>query len=217
MTLQRRHLLPVIACAFLALVPDFAGAKVPAASTAPETTPAADLVFTHGAVYTLDAARSWASAVAARGGKVVYVGTDEGASAFIGQATRTVDLRGRMLLPSFQDSHAHPSQVPNPANQLDLEGLQDREQLFARIRAFATAHPGNGWIVGGGWDEAAFLPSGRPTRQMLDAIVSNRPVFLINNSRHQAWVNTAALKAAGVTRETPNPPNGEVVREANGE
>jgi predicted amidohydrolase YtcJ len=213
----RRQMLPLIACAFLALLPGLAGAKVPAASTAPEATHAADLVFTHGAVYTLDAARRWASAVAVRGGKVVYVGTDEGAAAFIGKATRTVDLRGRMLLPSFQDSHAHPTHVPNPANQLDLEGLQDREQLFARIRAFAAAHPGTGWIVGGGWDEAAFLPSGRPTRQMLDALVPNRPMFLINNSRHQAWVNTAALEAAGVTRDTPNPANGEIVREENGE
>ncbi|MFM7784275.1 MAG: amidohydrolase family protein, partial [Gammaproteobacteria bacterium] len=167
----------------------------------------ADTVFTGGAVYTLDAARRWASAVAIGDGKIVFVGSDDGAKAFIGKDTRVLPLDGRMLLPAFQDSHAHAAMVPNPAAELDLEGLKDREALFARIRAFADARPDSAWITGGGWDEAAFLPSGRPTRQLLDALVPGRPVFLINNSRHQAWANSAALAAAGITRETPDPAN----------
>jgi len=180
-----------------------------------ETT-AADIVFFDGAVYTLDAARRWASAVAVRDGKIVFVGADADAQKFIAASTHIVDLDGRMLLPSFQDSHAHASHVPNPRNELNLDGLKDREAVFARIREFAAAHPHKSWIVGGGWDEAAFLPSGRPTRQMLDALVSDRPVFLINNSRHQAWVNSVALELAGITRETQDPKNGEIVREAGG-
>ncbi|NBU25764.1 MAG: amidohydrolase [Gammaproteobacteria bacterium] len=187
------------------------------ASPAAGAPAAADIVFTGGAVYTLDAARRWAGAVAVRDGKIVFVGDDDGAKPFVGPRTRLIPLGGRMLLPSFQDSHSHPSQVPDPANELDLDGLQDREQVFARIRGFAAAHPRKAWIVGGGWDEAAFLPSGRPTRQMLDALVPDRPVFLINNSRHQAWVNSAALAAAGVTRDTPDPANGEIVRDAAGD
>ena len=186
-------------------------------SHAQASPPPADTVFTGGAVYTLDAARRWASAVAVRDGTIVYVGNDEGARAFTGKHTRVVALDGRMLLPAFQDSHAHASHVPNPATQLDLEGLKDREALFARIRSFADTHRDAAWILGGGWDEAAFLPSGRPTRQMLDALVPDRPVFLINNSRHQAWVNSAALAAARITRDTPDPPNGEIVRDASGE
>lgn len=177
----------------------------------------ADLVFVDGAVYTLDAARRWASAVAVREGRIVFVGTDADARAYIGESTRVIPLHGRMLLPAFQDSHAHASHVPNPATQLDLGGEQDRELTFARIREFAASHKTQAWILGGGWDEAAFLPSGRPTRQMLDALVPDRPVFLINNSRHQAWANSAALAAAGITRETPDPANGEIVRDANGE
>ena len=179
--------------------------------------PPADLVFVRGAVYTVDAARRWASAVAVRGGRIVFVGTDASAQAHVGARTRVIDLGGRMLLPAFQDSHAHPSAVANPARQLDLGGLQDRAAMFERIRAFVVARPGSGWITGDGWDEAAFLPEGRPTRQMLDALVPDRPVFLINNSRHQAWVNSAALAAAGITRETPDPPNGEIARDAAGE
>lgn len=177
----------------------------------------ADFVFMNGAVYTVDAARSWATAVAVRDGRIAFVGTEAEAKAFIGPATRVVDLHGGLLLPSFQDSHSHASHVPNPDSELDLEGLQDREKLFARIREFAAAHPRKAWIVGGGWDEAAFLPSGRPTRQMLDALVPDRPAFFINNSRHQAWVNSAALAAAGITRETPPPANGEIVHDAAGE
>lgn len=190
----------------------------PIASAAPtRPIPPADLVFLDGAVYTMDAARRWAQAVAVRGGKIVFVGDDAGAQQYIGKGTRVVDLNGRMLLPSFQDSHAHPSGVPNPAAQVNLEGPKDRETIFARIRTFAAANPGKAWIVGSGWDEAAFRPEGRPTRQMLDALVPDRPVFLINNSRHQAWVNSAALAAAGIHRETPDPPNGELVRDRDGE
>lgn len=211
----RVNTLATLAGGLLALLSSVSPAPQAATSVASPIAPA-DLVFIQGAVYTVDAARSWASAVAVRGGKIVYVGNDTGAQPFIGPQTRVMPLGGRMLLPAFQDSHAHASHVPNPAAQLDLEGLQDREALFARIRAFAAAHPHMAWIQGGGWDEAAFLPSGRPTRQMLDALVPDRPVFLINNSRHQAWVNTAALAAAGITRATPNPPNGEVVRDASG-
>lgn len=179
--------------------------------------PSADLVLRNGAVYTLDGARRWASAVAIRDGKILSVGRDADVTPYIGPRTQVISLDGRMLLPSFQDSHAHPSLVPNPATRLDLEGLKDRTLISARIRAFAAAHPDSEWIIGGGWDEAAFLPSGRPSRQQLDAIVSDRPVFLINNSQHQAWVNSAALQRAGITRETANPQNGEIVRDADGE
>ncbi len=203
-----------LAACLLALLP----AAGLAADAARHARPApADLVFTGGSVYTLDAARRWATAVAVRDGQIAFVGTDADAQPHIGPSTRVLELGGRMLLPAFQDSHAHASHVPNPANELDLDGLKDREPLFARIREFAAAHPGKAWIVGGGWDEAAFLPSGRPTRQMLDALVPDRPVFLINNSRHQAWVNSAALAAAGITRDTADPANGEIVRDDAGE
>lgn len=207
---HRVRAVAIFACGWLGLL-------APATDAATPPPSAADLVFLDGAVYTLDAARRWASAVAVDDGKIVYVGNDRGAQAFIGPSTRVVDLGGKMLLPAFQDSHAHPSLVPNPATQLDLEGLQDREAIFARIRAYAAAHPHRAWLLGRGWDEAAFLPSGRPTRQMLDGIVPDRPVFLINNSSHQAWANSAALAAAGITRDTPAPVNGEVVHDAAGE
>lgn len=177
----------------------------------------ADLVFLHGRIYTADAARSWASAVAVRGERIIYVGTDAAAGKLVSSHTRVVDLGGRMLLPGIQDSHVHPTLGTNPETQVELDGLRTREALRARISEFAREHPRLAWITGHGWDEAAFLPSGRPTRSLLDDIVPDRPVFLINNSGHQAWANSAALSAAKITAATPQPANGEIVHDASGE
>lgn len=176
----------------------------------------ADTVFLNGAVYVADAARSWASAVAVRGERIVYVGHDAGARSHVGPHTRVVDLGGRMLLPGFQDSHVHPGLAPNPATRLDVGGLETRAAILDRIRRYAAAHPDSPWIVGTGWDEAAFLPAGQPTRELLDAAVPDRPAFLTNNSQHMAWVNSAALARAGVGPGTVDPANGRIERDADG-
>src|SRR5437868_5511587 len=111
----------------------------------------ADLVFVNGAVYTVDAARSWASAVVVHGDHITYVGNDEKARSFAGPDTRVIELNHRMLLPGFQDSHVHPCDAPNPATALDLHGLIQREQVLNRIRQYAQAHPDKPWIIGAGW------------------------------------------------------------------
>lgn len=176
----------------------------------------ADLVFVNGAVYTVDAARSWASALVVTGGRIIYIGDDATAKTFAGSSTRIVDLDHRMLLPGFQDSHVHPTGAPNPVNSLDLHGLIRREEVIDRIRAYAQAHRDKAWIVGSGWDEAAFLPSGQPTRQMLDAAVPDRPAYLDDNSGHEGWANSRALAVAHVTAKTSNPANGRIEHDANG-
>jgi predicted amidohydrolase YtcJ len=193
----------------------FYAATSDAATSGP--VPPADLLFINGAVYTVDAARSWATALAVTGDRISYVGTDAAARELVGPHTRLIDLDHRMLLPGFQDSHVHPADAPNPANTLDLHGLTQREQVFERIRQFARAHPGRPWIVGQGWDEAAFLPGGQPTRQMLDAVVADRPAFLVDNSGHESWVNSRALAAAHVSAATTDPLNGRIERDARGQ
>jgi predicted amidohydrolase YtcJ len=190
-----------------------------AAATIPALTAGAapaDLVFVNGAVYTVDAARSRATALAVRKGIILFVGGDRGARAFVGPRTQVIDLQQRTLLPGFQDSHSHPSLVINPANKLDLKGSADREAISEQVRRFALEHPQKSWVTGSGWDEAAFLPSGHPTREMLDALVPDRPAFLVNNSQHQAWANSRALAAAHITGSTPNPANGLIERDAAG-
>ena len=188
-----------------------------AATSGAAPPPPANLVFINAEIYTVDAARSWASALAVSGDHISYVGTDAGVRELVGPHTRVIDLNHRMLLPGFQDSHVHPADAPNPANALDLHGLLKREQVLERIRQFARTHPERPWIVGQGWDEAAFLPSGQPTRQMLDAVVPDRPAFLVDNSGHEAWANSRALAAAHVTAATSDPLNGRIERDPRGE
>ena len=178
---------------------------------------ASDVVFVNGRVHTMDAGDRVATALLVRGERIVFVGSDEAARRAAGSGARLIDLHGRLLLPGFRDSHAHPGMVPNPGTQLDVGGLTQSEAILGKIAAFAAAHPEKPWITGTGWDEAAFLPAGQPTRQMLDDAVPGRPAFLSNNSQHMAWVNAAALRAARIDRATPDPANGRVERGADGE
>jgi predicted amidohydrolase YtcJ len=181
-----------------------------------DTNGTADLLFVNGAVYTVDAARSWASAVAVKDGRIVAVGTDDGVRSWAGPHTEVVNLAGRMVLPGFQDAHIHP-----PASGLemlrcnlsDLFTMQDYERVIAD---YAAANPDAPWILGGGWYMDVF-PGGTPTKETLDAIVSDRPAVLTNRDGHGAWVNSRALALAGVTRDTPDPADGRIERTVDGE
>ncbi len=175
----------------------------------------ADLAFVNGAVYTVDAARSWARAVAVRAGRIVAVGTDDDLRDHVGTATEMVDLDGGMLLPGFQDAHVHPVLGGLDMLRCDLHELSTREEYVEAIRAYAAAHPDREWILGGGWSMDAF-PGGTPTAGSLDAIEPDRVVYLPNRDGHSAWVNAPALALAGVTAETPDPPDGRIERDGDG-
>jgi predicted amidohydrolase YtcJ len=176
----------------------------------------ADLVLTGGAVYTLDAARSWAQAVAVCGGRIVAVGTDADMRPYVGPGTEVVSLRGRMLLPGFQDAHVHASGGGLERSQCDLTGEHTREGYLAAIRSYSGRNPGAEWITGGGWGMDVF-PGGVPSKDDLDAAVPDRPVFLSNRDHHGAWVNSRALELAGVDAATPDPPDGRIERTPAGE
>jgi predicted amidohydrolase YtcJ len=176
----------------------------------------ADLVLTGGAVYTLDAARSWAQAVAVCGGRIVAVGTDADMRPYVGPGTEVVSLRGRMLLPGFQDAHVHASGGGLERSQCDLTGEHTREGYLAAIRSYSRRNPAAEWITGGGWGMDVF-PGGVPSKDDLDAAVPDRPVFLSNRDHHGAWVNSRALELAGVDAATPDPPDGRIERTPAGE
>ncbi len=178
--------------------------------------PPADTVLRGGAVYTMDAARSWAEAVALRDGRIVFVGSSAAAAAFVGAKTRVVELAGRMLLPGFQDAHVHPVSGGVELGQCNLNNLETQAEVFAKVKACAAARPDAPWVVGGGWALTTFPATG-PTRQMLDALVPDRPVILDAADGHTSWVNTRALKIAGVTAATKDPGDGRIEREASGE
>ena len=176
----------------------------------------ADLVLTGGAVYTVDAARTWAQAVAVTDGRIAAVGTDADMRPHVGPRTEVVNLRGRMVLPGFQDAHVHASGGGLERNQCDLTGEHTRQGYLAAIRAYADRAPEAEWITGGGWSMDVF-PGGVPGKDDLDAIIPDRPVFLSNRDHHGAWVNSRALALAGIDAATPDPPDGRLERTASGE
>jgi hypothetical protein len=175
--------------------------------------PVADMVLRNGSIYTVDGTRSWANAVAIDDGRIVYVGSDEGADDFAGASTQVVDLRGRMLLPGFQDVHIHPIGGGIEAAACDLNGLTTLDQYLEKIRTYAAENPDEEWILGGGWSMSVFGPGANASRKLIDEIVPDRPVFLSSADGHSAWVNSKALEVAGITAETPDPADGIIDRE----
>jgi predicted amidohydrolase YtcJ len=179
-----------------------------AQTTLPEP---ADIVFRGGGVYTVDATRSWAEAVAVRQGRIVYVGTDTGLARWAGPKTRSIDLEGKMLLPGFHDSHVHLVGGGIGLGECDLNDMTSLDQVLAAVREYAERHPQQKWIQGGGWPLT--LKGGAPDKSLLDAIVPDRPVILHAADGHSSWVNSQALHAAGITHHTPDPPRGRIERD----
>ncbi|RFC70489.1 amidohydrolase [Streptomyces sp. AcE210] len=179
----------------------------------PDTAPA-DLVLTGGPVHTFSPARSRATSVAVRGERIVAVGHDE-VRELVGPDTEVVDLKGKLLIPGFQDAHAHPVGGGLELGQCDLSGATTLDEYRRRISAYAQAHPDTEWITGGGWSMEAF-PGGLPTAAELDTLVPDRPAYLVNRDHHGAWVNSRALQAAGIDARTPDPADGRIERDADG-
>lgn len=176
----------------------------------------ADLVFTGGPVFTADAIRSRAGTVAVRAGRIVAAGHDE-VRELIGPRTEVVDLAGRLLVPGFQDAHAHPVSGGLGLARCDLSGTATRQETLAAIDRYASSpeHAADDWILGGGWAMSAFA-GGTPTAADLDSVVPDRPAFLPNRDAHGAWVNTAALRLAGIDASTSDPSDGRIERDERG-
>jgi predicted amidohydrolase YtcJ len=175
----------------------------------------ADLILHDGAVFTMDAARSWAQAAAVRDGRIVAVGTDAEVRPLTGPRTEVIRLHGRMVLPGFQDAHVHAAAAGLERPRCDLSGAHSLDGYLALVAAFATRTPGPGWITGGGWSMDVF-PRGIPRKEDLDRVAGDRPVFLANRDHHAAWVNSRALELAGIDAHTPDPADGRIERDAAG-
>ncbi|MBI3653249.1 MAG: amidohydrolase [Acidobacteria bacterium] len=176
------------------------------------STKTADLVLQNGAIYTVDAVRSWAQAVAIADGKIVYVGNDNEAKKFIGASTRVIDLQGKMVLPGFHDSHVHPISSGIELGECNLSEAKTVDEILDLIRRFAASHPTEKWIRGSGWQLPVF-ENGNPHKALLDKIVADRPVFLSAADGHSAWANSRALAIAGINQATPDPVNGRIERD----
>jgi predicted amidohydrolase YtcJ len=180
----------------------------------------ADLVFHGGPVFTpASGARHRATAVAVASGRIIAVGGDE-VRDLIGPRTEVVSLEGRLLIPGFQDAHVHPVGGGRSLSLCNLREATTPDAALATVAAYSAAHPraadGSGeWIMGGGWYMSLF-PGGTPTAALLDTVVPDRPVFLANRDAHGAWVNSLALRRAGIDVDTPDPRDGRIERDAEG-
>jgi predicted amidohydrolase YtcJ len=188
----------------------------------------AEIVFSGGPVYTADATGRRmvrataadgrpASAVAVAGGRVAVVGdpASDQIRDLTGPATEVIDLRGRALLPGFQDAHVHPAFAGITMVGCNLIGAVTRDEGLARISDYAAAKPDREWIAGSGW-RMEWFPGGTPDRETLDRVTGSRPAYLSNRDGHGAWANTRALELAGVDARTPDPADGRIERTADG-
>jgi predicted amidohydrolase YtcJ len=177
------------------------------------TSERADLFVRGAVVHTLDVARPRAEAVAIAGDRIIGVGDEANLRHLLGPGTELIDVRGGTVLPGFQDAHNHASFAGRYRLHCDLHDLSTRQEYLEAVSAYAETHPDDPWIFGGGWQLPAF-PGGTPRKEDLDAVVPDRPVYLMNCDLHGAWVNSLALDLAGVDAQTPDPPCGRIERDA---
>ncbi len=188
----------------------------------------AELVFSGGPVYSADASRrrvvratgagGWpATAVAVTGGRIVAVGDAAGPeiAGLTGGRTEVVDLRGRALLPGFQDAHVHPAFAGVTMIGCNLMGTVTLDEALDRIAAYGRQHPDREWIAGSGW-RMEWFRGGTPDRHTLDRVTQGRPAYLTNRDGHGAWASTRALSLAGLDARTPDPSDGRIEREPGG-
>jgi predicted amidohydrolase YtcJ len=174
--------------------------------------PQAERIFVNARVWTGDAASPRAEALAVSGERLLAVGTRAEALRFQGPRTEVVDLGGRFVAPGFNDAHLHFLVLET----VDLADAWTVAEVQKRIRDYAQAHPSLPWVVGRGWSYGAF-PGGLPHRRLLDEAVPDRPAWMTGYDGHTGWANSRALALAGITRATPDPPHGAIVRDAAGE
>ena len=173
----------------------------------------AEIVFKNGNVYTVNERQPHAEAIAVKGDRIVFVGSNEEVKRYEGKGTRIVDLGGKTVVPGLTDSHYHLIGVGQREMTLNLEGTTSLEDFLAKVKARVDrAKPGE-WITGRGWIETHWKPSRFPTRQELDRVSPANSVFLDRADGHGAVVNSAALKIAGIDRNTPNPFGGEISKD----
>jgi predicted amidohydrolase YtcJ len=176
----------------------------------------ADLVLTNAHIYTSDVNRPVAEALAVRGGRITFVGSNRGALALAGPRTERLDLAGKTVITGMVDAHAHLLNLGLALRTVDLVGTRSYEEVIARVVERAkTARPGE-WIRGRGWDQNDWADTRFPTHQALSRAVPNNPVYLTRVDGHASLVNAKALELAGVTSATPDPAVGRFIRDSSG-
>ena len=177
----------------------------------------ADTIITNARVYTVNPQQKWAEAIAVRADKIIFVGDAKSAESYKGPSTKVIDAKGKLVLPGFTDCHVHFMSGSLGLTQVDLTGANTIEEIQKRVKDYAAAHPTLPWVTGMGWQYPTFGATALPNKKILDDVMVDRPVYLVAYDGHSSWANSKALAMAGIDRNTPDPPNGKIVRDANGE
>lgn len=193
------------AVAAVALLMALAAAEVPV-----------DLILVNGKLWTVNPQQPEAEAVAISGNRIVAVGTSAEMAQLRQPRTRLVDLRGRRVVPGFNDAHVHFDDGGSALSSVQLRDARSQAEFRDRIAAFARNTPKGEWILGGNWDHENWTPATLPTRQLIDGVTGDAPVFVNRLDGHMALANSAALKLAGIDRNTKDVPGGVIVRDAEG-
>ncbi len=178
----------------------------------------AEVIYVNGAVYTVEAARPWAEALAVAEGQLIAVGTTAEVRSLQTSDTRVVDLQGRMVMPGIHDQHAHPVQAGLAhLYECSFPFSLTLDQIVEKVRGCAAAAPKGTWIRGGQWAKELLSSPTVPTRHLLDGVTRDHPILLIDSTFHDAWLNSRALELVGIGRATPDPHGGVIDRDATGD
>ena len=188
-----------------------------ASATAPGPAAAPDVVLVDGDVWTMDPQHPKVAAVAWRGDQIIAAGDTAAIRALTGPATRVIDLHGRSASPGLVDAHCHLYGLGTDLEHVSVRELGSEAATVQVMAAAAKTHPAGQWLIGRGWDQNRWPGQQFPTRTALDAAIGDRPVVLERIDGHAIWVNSVALREAGITKATPDPAGGKIVRDARGE
>lgn len=181
-----------------------------------QSKPAADLIIANAKIWTVDATQPQAQAVAVLQDRIVAVGSNSAVDAWRGPNTKVIDAAGKLLLPGFNDAHVHFVSGGEQLDNVQLKDVTNPEEFARRIGERAKITPKGEWVLGGNWDETKWTPHHIPTKEMIDALTPDTPVFVSRYDGHMGLANSLALRLAGITAQTPDPPGGTIVRDAQG-
>ena len=207
MTYPMRSCCAALLCAVVALLP---------AAGRAEKRPSADLILTNAKVYTADNSQPRAEAVAVIGPRIVAVGSSAEVDAWRGAGTRVIDAGGKLVVPGFNDAHVHFMDASLGLAGVHLKDAGSAEEFVRRIAQYAQKVPRQEWIQGGNWDEQGWTAARFPTRELIDPVTPHNPAALNRYDGHTTLANSLALKAAGITAQTPDPPGGRIDHNAQG-
>jgi predicted amidohydrolase YtcJ len=181
-----------------------------------QSRPTADLIITNAKIWTVDKSLPMAQAVAILGDRIVAVGSSADVDAWRGPNTHVIDAGGKLLLPGFNDAHVHFVSGGMQLTNVQLKDASSPQEFARRIGERAKVTAKGEWILGGNWDETKWNPPNMPTKELIDAVTPDTPVFVSRYDGHMGLANSVALRLAGITAKTPDPPGGTVVRDAEG-